>query len=692
MARPVGQVERFTRWCRKNPSVAGLSAAVLLLLLAVTGVSVSFAVERELARQSITAARDNAEQARDRAREILETVCSESGRRTLLGSGEGEETSEEDRRLLENMVAYYGQLAGKADTESARRRQAETYMQLGAVLQAQKEMSAQARSAFQEALGRYQQLVEELGKVQDREQLAVCYKSLGDTSNGFQDRQECYRQALAVRAEIARSQPGKPEYLDALVLAYDEVADALAAIDRRRDADQAFREAGAIDQTFADPKYRQRAAARLHKLAALLKGWDQSLEAEAAHREAVAIRKKLVEDHPGVIEYRKELVASDGLLAEMLATLGRKADAEAAYQDAIAAQKKIVTDFQGDSSHRGQLARLLTDLAIRLATSGKLPDAAAAHQDALAIRDQLAVESPKDTDYPWSASYNLTNLGLIYTTQGQWTEAEAAHRKALDLREKLANEHADEPKYRADVAQSYTNLGNMFLAQGKPKESEAAHRRSIEVLQQLIQGQSKDVAYLRRLASACDRMGRILVDRNESGEAVAFFRAEREARKELAGRQEAPPEDLNNFAWFLATCPDAQFLDPARAVELAERAVNKEPDNIKLNTLGVARYRVGDWKGAVSNLERALALRKPSDPLNAYDGFFLAMACWRLNDRAKSREWNNRAVQWMQSSMADDLELKRFAAEAAELLGVERMSPVPSSPEKKDRPSSIDPG
>src|SRR5262249_41160219 len=31
-ARPVGRVERVARWCRRNPWVAGLSAAVLLLL------------------------------------------------------------------------------------------------------------------------------------------------------------------------------------------------------------------------------------------------------------------------------------------------------------------------------------------------------------------------------------------------------------------------------------------------------------------------------------------------------------------------------------------------------------------------------------------------------------------------------------------------------------------------------------
>src|SRR5205823_14271238 len=44
-ARPVGGLERFGRWCRRNPVVASLTAAVALLLLAGTGVSTYFALQ-----------------------------------------------------------------------------------------------------------------------------------------------------------------------------------------------------------------------------------------------------------------------------------------------------------------------------------------------------------------------------------------------------------------------------------------------------------------------------------------------------------------------------------------------------------------------------------------------------------------------------------------------------------------------
>src|SRR5262245_50773856 len=69
-ARRVGPVERFGRWCRRNPAVAGLMAAVLVLMAAGTAVSTWQAVVATRAREDLAAkhAELAAEQAKVEAR------------------------------------------------------------------------------------------------------------------------------------------------------------------------------------------------------------------------------------------------------------------------------------------------------------------------------------------------------------------------------------------------------------------------------------------------------------------------------------------------------------------------------------------------------------------------------------------------------------------------------------------------
>jgi len=87
-------------------------------------------------------------------------------------------------------------------------------------------------------------------------------------------------------------------------------------------------------------------------------------------------------------------------------------------------------------------------------------------------------------------------------------------------------------------------------------------------------------------------------------------------------------------------------------------------------TLGTARYRAGDWKGAIVDLQKAIGLRQADDPVNAFEGFFVAMARWQLGDKDQARIWFDKSVRWMEKGKQDDPQLKRFRTEAAELLGI----------------------
>ncbi|HEX4816111.1 MAG TPA: hypothetical protein VFV66_25485 [Nonomuraea sp.] len=126
----------------------------------------------------------------------------------------------------------------------------------------------------------------------------------------------------------------------------------------------------------------------------------------------------------------------------------------------------------------------------------------------------------------------------------------------------------------------------------------------------------------------------------------------------------------NDIAWLLATHPGPSARDPKRAAELAQGAIDLAPKNSNYwNTLGVARYRAGDFEGSIAALQKFRELR--TDDAEWGNPFFLAMAHWRSDHKDEARRWYDIGVDWMNKKPANGTDaMKRFRGEAAELLGV----------------------
>jgi Flp pilus assembly protein TadD len=269
-------------------------------------------------------------------------------------------------------------------------------------------------------------------------------------------------------------------------------------------------------------------------------------------------------------------------------------------------------------------------LGVGLQAQGRLEDAVAAYREAVRLKP----------DYP--AAY--INLGVVLGSKGRWDEAVAAYREAVRL--------------RSDDAGPRLYHGIALSVLGRWDEAVAELREATR-----LRPDFPEAHY--RLGIAFGQNGR-------AGEAVAAYREAVRLKPDF-------PVAQNNLAWRLATGPDPAARDPRQAVAHAERAVALAPTVGGFwTTLGVARYRVGDWAGAVEALTKAAEFQKGG---TRYDFFFLAMAHWQLGAAGEARAWYGRAVAWMDEHKPQDEELRRFRAEAAELLGVLAPPPRPA-----DRP------
>ncbi len=234
--------------------------------------------------------------------------------------------------------------------------------------------------------------------------------------------------------------------------------------------------------------------------------------------------------------------------------------------------------------------------------------------------------------------------GLAYARRGQTHEGFNDFRQALAL----------EPNH----VEALYQRGLIRASQGNAKEAIADFSRAIAL--------KPDHAEAYTCAGRCS----LCPARSGSG-----------GQRLREGRRIAPdwPEFPNNAAWLMATHPEPSRRDPERAVVLARKAVDLEPDQAMYwNTLGVAHYRARHWKEAIESLTRSMQLS--DSQAESYDTFFLAMAHWQLGDKKEACQWFDRAVQWMKNNPPNDEELGRFRAEAAELLQV--ADRVPSKTKK----------
>jgi serine/threonine-protein kinase len=220
---------------------------------------------------------------------------------------------------------------------------------------------------------------------------------------------------------------------------------------------------------------------------------------------------------------------------------------------------------------------------------------------------------------------------LAETSPPQWDEASRFFTVAVAL--------------RGQSALPWHNLGNALLEMRNLDEAIPAIREAIRLAPEF--------------ASSRFILGRALRGKREWGAAIDSFREAIRLAPQSAKYH-------HTLGWLLASCPDPAWRNAGQAVQLAQRCVELDAKSVDgWTTLGVAQYRSGDWNAAVAALKKSEELRPAGARIN---WFFLAMAEWQRGNPEQARNWYARAVQRTSRAEAQNEQLRRFRAEAAELI------------------------
>jgi tetratricopeptide (TPR) repeat protein len=387
---------------------------------------------------------------------------------------------------------------------------------------------------------------------------------------------------------------------------------------------------------------------------------DQAL---GDYREAIRLRPYWVQayNNRGVVYLRKGDL--DGALRDYAEAIRLDPKYQPARENRQRAETgaaeldKAVPNYYEVFRLRPDDARTYFDRAEMHAREEEWQEAILDYTEAIRLRPQSAMAynnrgwvhaSLSDTDRAisdWTEAIRLDPKAGVYINRGSvYADAKKDLEKAIaDFTEAL--------RLDPESALAYTRRGAAYAQKGKLDQAIADYNQAIRLDPQCIH------AYCHR-ALARIELGQIDTTLKEIGES--------------SESNSSNPLVLDRLAWLLVTCPDTRLRKAEGATELAlqlaHRAVRLSREDGRLwNTLGVAQYRSGEWKAADQALWKAADLDRYRDPSN---WFFQAMNQWQMGPRDAAYGTYDKGCIGLERKDPEDQELRRFQAEAAELLGV----------------------
>jgi tetratricopeptide (TPR) repeat protein/tRNA A-37 threonylcarbamoyl transferase component Bud32 len=567
LARPVGAWERAWRWARRNKAVAGLTAAIVSLLLVGAGVATGIASYAIGEARRADRERDEATANFEQARKAVDECFGLAKDDPLL---QAESMSKVKKLLLQKTLPFYKSFVRRTPEDAKLLAQQADYLLRVADITAYIDRKAESIASFEQARDVFERLIEAEPEVaRHKAYLALTYNKLA------------FHQ-----------------------MDLDRMAKALANFERARDIRQK------LIQAYPEVnRYQTDLALTYADLGLLQYETGNKAEALGSYEKALDILQRLTKMKAEDLKYLEVLYLTNLRLGWLRASTGKPDEALECFARAREASLRYCKALPENTWSQDALAGTYSSEADVQRANGKPQEALKNYRRALDIQQRICKARPEVAAFQVSLAETWNNLGLLQSETGKPQEALKSYEQARDIQLSLSEGHPEVTRYQARLARTWIYLGTLQDTTGKPQEALKSYERARNILLGLSQAHPEVAEHQAHLAWTWNNLS---VLQTNSGNFQEALKSIAEAIRLLVAVRQREP----THPWYRTLLGTAHW---SRAEALAPlgrhpEAIAECDEALRLNTVPADRilFRVqraisvahtGDYRHAMAEAD-----------------------------------------------------------------------------------------
>jgi serine/threonine protein kinase len=555
-ARRSSVFERGKRWCRRNPAVSGLTAAMTVALVVgfVASTTQWYRAERHLqaaerqrkrAEENLVreaAARSAAQRANARERaarqhaqaqlavalDAIRTFHTGVSQEVLLKEPHLVELR---NHLLSSALKLYGRLKADMDQDTdplAPAELADAYARLALLLS--------NLGSLSDALAAYQKAVEMREAIaratpDDQGNQTELARVLGHTAyvcrelGHWDDAERLYKRALSMWESLCRAHPADPVMLRAAAWSHANLGAVHLAKNQPQEALRQHQRAlqireGLLRERPAEPSLQSEFASIHYDLALAFSAADRFPEAINAIQRSVEIQDAVLSADPTFENARDQLARALVTCGRLLHHAGRPADSLRHYHRALGILERRARETPSKPFPQREIALCRTLIAQALRVTGRNDEAIDELRQALASSEAAARQQPTTIAFGREVAFSHIRLATLLTHVDRDEDAFDEYRKSLALSESMSTSHPDEMELRGDIEYAHYLISDVRRKQDRLVEAIEWCERAIAMTVEDHGKRLDETQYQRHLARSLTKLGGLRAEAGRYVEAI----------------------------------------------------------------------------------------------------------------------------------------------------------------------------